>query len=269
MSIWSNIKSFLGFGNPAPMQQNMVAQENLVAWWKMDDDAASTVVLDSSGNGYDGASVRNTHDMHVAGKIDGALQFDGVNDYINTGQNFESAFQDNFTISLWLIPPNIAPIDIQTLLGLNGVFGLLYLAIIADGDMEFIYYPDPEQTDVEVVSNEGAIQYGQEIWYNLTVVVTKLSPSTAQAEMFLNGVSIKLGEIFTVDLSLYHPTETIYIGSINNAGTPEVFFNGSLDDIRIYNKALSADEVLQLYNEANPAGEDFSPTGQRYLMSNY
>jgi hypothetical protein len=87
--------------------------------------------------------------------------------------------------------------------------------------------------------------------------------------MFLNGVSIKLGEIFTVDLSLYHPTETIYIGSINNTGDPNVFFNGSLDDIRIYNKALSADEVLQIFNEANPAGEDFSPTGQRYLMSNF
>ena len=53
--------------------------------WTMNDNAASTVVLDSSGLGHNGTAMRNTSILHTTGKIDGALTFNGTTDYVNVG----------------------------------------------------------------------------------------------------------------------------------------------------------------------------------------
>ena len=58
-----------------------------VGHWKMNDNAANTDVLDGSGNGHNGTfndatGNPNTSAHHIVGKIDGALIFDGTNDYV-------------------------------------------------------------------------------------------------------------------------------------------------------------------------------------------
>ena len=56
-----------------------------VGHWKMNDNEATTVVLDASGNGHDGTALQNTSVLHTTGKIDGALTFNGTTDYVNVG----------------------------------------------------------------------------------------------------------------------------------------------------------------------------------------
>src|SRR6056297_3836427 len=77
----------------------------LVGDWKMDDNAANSTVVDTSGNGndgtfYSGGTEDNTADHSVDGANGRALEFDGVDDYIETDvtpQNLDKPF----TISFW------------------------------------------------------------------------------------------------------------------------------------------------------------------------
>jgi hypothetical protein len=77
---------------------------NCVARYKLDDCAITKTVLDSSGNGYHGTSVRNTSLMAIAGKVGGALSFNGTSDYIiadtRLTQLFAPTYRDSFSVSL-------------------------------------------------------------------------------------------------------------------------------------------------------------------------
>jgi hypothetical protein len=59
---------------------NTSAPAWLIGHWKMNDDAATKVVVDSSANGNDGTAQQNTEDINVTGKINGALSFNGTSD---------------------------------------------------------------------------------------------------------------------------------------------------------------------------------------------
>jgi hypothetical protein len=59
-----------------------LASAKIIGWWKF-DDGAGTAVADSSGNGYNGTI--NGTAQWAAGKLNGALQFNGSNNYVNCG----------------------------------------------------------------------------------------------------------------------------------------------------------------------------------------
>src|SRR6056297_297742 len=77
----------------------------LVGDWKMDDNAANSTVVDSSGNGNDGTfnsdgSEDNTANHSVDGANGRALEFDGVDDNINTPLSIDIS-DSGFTVSAW------------------------------------------------------------------------------------------------------------------------------------------------------------------------
>lgn len=78
--------------------------EGLLAWWGLDDDKATTLVLDNSGNGYHGTLVGgdNTQDKQTVGKVRGAFNLNGTDDAINCGTSF--ATLDQFSIFCWVKP---------------------------------------------------------------------------------------------------------------------------------------------------------------------
>src|SRR6056297_2041765 len=80
----------------------------LVGDWKMDDNAANSTVVDTSGNGNDGTfysdgSEDNTANHSVDGANGRALEFDGVDDYIEINDNKKiNPDQASFTVSVWI-----------------------------------------------------------------------------------------------------------------------------------------------------------------------
>jgi hypothetical protein len=61
-----------------------VTRADLVGWWRL-DEGTGTTAYDSSGNGNDGTILGNP--QWVAGKVGGALDFDGNGDYIDCGND--------------------------------------------------------------------------------------------------------------------------------------------------------------------------------------
>ena len=68
-----------------------------IAHYKMNDNSANTTVIDSAGSNNGTASF-NTADNSVAGKINNALSFDGIDDIVNINKN--DFVEQNFSISL-------------------------------------------------------------------------------------------------------------------------------------------------------------------------
>jgi hypothetical protein len=248
------------------MSAGTVAGDNLIAWWKMDDNVASTVVLDSSGNGYNGTtSQSNTEDLHVAGKIDGAFRFDGGNESIDTGYQFNDIFQNSFTMSFWISSSTGQPSSFQPLItGLSDGSSTVFTTIEINGRIRANY-----QTEITLGNNEvfsaTILPNTQTGWMLVTFSVQHISPSLCHSKLYVNKnleSEIDIHENMA-NFLLSQPEDNV------NVHITETDAIVSFDDFRIYNKALSADEVTQLYDEANPAGQNYSPTGQRYLISNY
>jgi len=86
--------------SPTPPPPPPTPTSNLVAWWKLDEDSGNTA-FDSSGNENYGSLRGDPH--WVAEKIGGALEFDGRDDYVDTGY---AADLPVWTICAWVISPD-------------------------------------------------------------------------------------------------------------------------------------------------------------------
>ena len=72
----------------------------LIGHWKMNDDAATKIVLDSSDSSNGGVSKQNTDDLSVAGKVDGALDFSTLGDEVLV-EDFNSLPDTEITVCGW------------------------------------------------------------------------------------------------------------------------------------------------------------------------
>jgi hypothetical protein len=244
--------------------ESLVAPGNLVARWKCDDNLPSTVVLNGIAGG-NGTSVRNTADMHVTGKIDGALQFNGTNDYVDTNGAFESIFQDSFSINFWCKPKEGVPARLQTFCGNLESHGYIECNLQTTGLITFSYATENDSVSIDFshVFNAGPVD-----WFLFTATIELIDSNNIRISLYKNGV-LQNSVLFSLSMSDYTGGANLYIGALNDAVSGPVgnLFSGFIDDVRIYNKALSADEVEQLYNETG--GANFSPVGLGYLVNNY
>jgi len=191
--------------------------EGLVGYWKFDEGEG--IVVDSSDNNNNGTLYGDT--SYITGKVGSyALSFDGDEDYITFPYvNIETSL----TYSLWF-----KRLDNGTKVPLS--FMKTYIAIT---DTKINYYPDP------------GYSYSTYSWINNTdwnhVVV---SQSGLNVSIYLNGVV--LGST-TNSLEANTTNSYNYIGRWHQ-GYPTQYFNGFIDDVRIYNRALSAAEIQAIYN---------------------
>jgi hypothetical protein len=215
---------------------------NLAGKWTFDTAdttwSASTTA-DTSGNGNTGSLTNFAGSANtIAGPINQGLSFDGVNDYVNFGTtnsfNFTSS---DFTLSLWYKGADINLNDMLVSRGTyNGAGYQIYFSQASSG----------QATQITVVLHSGNNQVTQSnanllngVWYHLVFV-----RFPTQMKIFVNAVELGY---------LAHPTitnPTSYIGSLllgqDNAGGSNPSM--SLDDVRIYSRALTTTDITQLYN---------------------
>ena len=211
----------------------------LVGYWTFDGkDMTNGVALDKSGNGNNGNLMNiSTSTFYVPGKIGQAGKFDGGDDYVNTAKAL-STFMSNSdgTMTAWAYP-TISNVSVCTGSEAGGIvddgtsgyiaFGLAthsggnsWCGSLYDGTFKILFYDSVKLNT----------------WYHLVWMHTG-----GTLYLYVNGSlsgSIAAGNIVSL-------TGIVNIG---RGYSTNRFFQGSLDDVRIYNRALSAQEVRQLYN---------------------
>jgi len=202
------------------------AQAGLLAHWKFDENTG-TIASDSTGHGYDGTVVGTNG--WVEGHIGNALNFpwDTVVD-VDPGTGLDGLAQ--MSVSVWLYR-NTETTD-QRVCEKNGQW---YLIIKYDGQVYFTNagYPNPA-----IVSNSYLPAYE---WTHLVVTGDK----DVGRQIYINGVLDKS------DTKTATPATSPYLFTIGarrrNGGSASYYYNGIMDDFRIYDHVLSEGEIEDLY----------------------
>ena len=232
---------------------------NLVAHWKMNDNADSATVVDSRGysNGtflYDGEPTY-TSNRSVAGKIERALTFDvsGL-DYVDTSNTFQSTFQNSFSIALWLHVSSSISSDWGYLHNASNVENSSLFAEIltaSNGEQKIygfsVMYVDESGKQLQTIHLPlfTESQIFPDGWCFIVITVNKNGPSSATISQNVNNQFSSETTREDIVMSNYNPLNNLIIG---NAGEWTAPYSGSIDNVMIFNKALTPAEVNVLYN---------------------
>jgi len=203
----------------------------LVGWWKMDGD-----FNDSSG--YNATSSINGSFSFLSGKTGHAAAFDGSTNYldldnISTGYNVDR--NSNITVSAWINPNSVS--GSSDILSVGGFSYCWNYGLVISNPGHFA----ARFNDGDLLTTSNYILTSQ--WNFVTIV---LSSPAWQVSYYYNG---SLVEQKTTNWNRAACAHGARIGSAYAMGGfyPEKF-DGSIDDLRVYNRALSAAEILALYN---------------------
>ena len=209
--------------------------DGLVGMWLFNDNPwPSGTTYDLSGNGNHGTLV--DHTKSVPGLHGNALDFDGTGDWINVGDNDSLDFgSGNFTISTWVKTTANGPDEIVSKRnGSNDAIGFIF----SMGSTEVLVFEIDDGVGNEKVA-VGTVDIHDG---NLHHVVAKREGDTIY--IYTDG-----GDEQTKDVSAVGTISNILdlrIGA-NNDGSRR--WNGQIDMVSIYNRALAAAEVAELYAE--------------------
>jgi len=209
----------------------------LVASWNLDEPFGATSFADASGDGNTGACGSACPTMAVPGKVGTAASFNGVNDQI-TVPDSPSLRLNQFTIGMWVFPKQ-EKTNYQPLLAKEDSSGNFrdYGLFIAPNTMQVRYAVWAGDCATKFAANSVG-QLTMNAWNHVVFTYDGNTES-----LYINGVLDSTNPASTA--SLCQAVVPIKIGMETGAFLP---FNGVLDDIVIYNQALSAAGVTNLYD---------------------
>ena len=210
--------------------------ESIIGWWEFEGDAN-----DSSGYGNDGtlegdATTISDPDRGLV------LSLDGSGDYVDVGDadSLDFGIADSFTIVARINTNQSQCLIVnKRYCTSGGTWQEGYSLSLYQSKLYF---------GIEDISNNSLSIHGSTIvgdgqWHHIAAV---RDATTDKLHLYLNGNSdvTPVTDITTASLNTAQP---FTIGSFNRSSGDQLYFNGSIDDVRIYNKALSAQEIQQLY----------------------
>ncbi|MHC4648236.1 MAG: LamG-like jellyroll fold domain-containing protein, partial [Planctomycetota bacterium] len=219
------------------------AEPNLMAWWKFDEGEGS-IAYDSAGNS-DGSLLGDP--VRIAGGIaSNALYFDGDGDCVFVPRS-QSLEPDEITVAMWALLDGEQSTSVR-LLRKAGAYDTGYLLAADQTDdrtMQFrVGYPE-----VVVAADTRTHHEYIGAWHYFVGVYSK-----EHIALYIDGLEVSSSS--HTSGSMAH-THDLYIGCGLPAASGE-YFNGAIDEVRIYDRALSAGEILQLYG-AGLGGRAFGP----------
>ncbi|MHB0945763.1 MAG: LamG domain-containing protein [Sedimentisphaerales bacterium] len=215
---------------------------SLVGHWKL-DETSGTTAYDSAGT-YNGTLVGSPLPVWTNGMIDGALSFSGAQGVCISGSSGSASplniYNSNITLVAWIKP---AVTGGGTIISRAKEHYIAYRIYSPDGKKVTLNtYRSPTHW---LLTTGDVLTPGN--WYHVVGVFDRDSDTGI---IYVNGVEQARSTSMTTDpYSCDAPTT---IGYRNNTG--DYPYNGVVDDARIYNYALDANEVAALYGQVPQSG---------------
>jgi len=213
--------------------------EGVVALWQLDEDGGD-VAHDASGSGNDGI----VHGAEwVSGKSGSGLSFDGVNDYVGVSDDDSLDFgTGDFTIGIWFKNAGSTGTH-QTLVAKD-----YWQGESPSGQYKWILYLTTDSGGTLSFSRAGAYQalvygggfFGSNTWY---YAVVKREGNAGY--LYLDGDQVDYEANWFSGYSFSNDRD-LYVGARN--GGAEKYFKGIIDEVVIYNRALTAEEIREQYD---------------------
>ncbi len=218
--------------------------ENLILHWQF-EESNGNIVSDSSGNNLDGALSNGPVWDNNAMIGNGALTFDGVNDYVSVDSPDLDFGADDFTVAIW-VKKLEASANWDNVWGVNkwesgpdasnNEWGLT----LTNGDDDLPSFAIASATTIYQISGSEDLTVGQ--WHHIAGV-----RSGNEIQLYVDGE--------------LEDSTNVGTASINNAGRELRIANsaldafqthGTFDDLRIYKRALTGSEIQDIMNGTIP-----------------
>ncbi|NLH17892.1 MAG: hypothetical protein GX455_15050, partial [Phycisphaerae bacterium] len=216
-------------------EQVVVPTQGMVAYWGMNDAADTPWITDSGNMGLHGIAAQNSALLTTAGTVGSAITFNGTSDYISCGY-FAAWFPGAWSVSAWVKCDDIAT---PTLISFGGLKSSVRLQnngkgpILHMGDSNYRYFSASAWT---------TLKDGQ--WHHVVFTM----PGTAQnsiesAAMYVDGVAVNAST--TLATGPQNAKGSVFLGNIHATGSQ--YFSGAMDEVLLYNRVLTAQEIQTLF----------------------
>jgi large repetitive protein len=235
------------------------SESGLTAYWRF-DEGTSTKAIDYSGNGSTGTltNMDATTDW-VAGKFGKALDFDGTNDYVEVGEIDDLYFAntDAWTVSAWIYPTKASGIyQVIATTPTSGSFGWYMSydnsAVVTRG-VFFDYWAPNLILRLRTQNNDVPLNQ----WTHVSMVKSAGGSHSDYYKLYVNGVDR------TTVTGAGTANSITYTGFVTRIGQKvgTGFFQGKIDDVRVYSRALSAAELTSLSQNGQVVRKAVSDSG--------
>ena len=215
-----------------------------VAHWKLDETGGTTAVDSAGGN--DGTLTNGP--VWTPGKIDGGLEFDGVNDRVSAGTFDVSG--SGLTLMGWFNADTIPTSDpriISKASSTSEADAWWQLSTTDVGASRYLRMRIKAGGITTTFADSSTnLLPGQ--WY---FAVGTYHAASGQMKLYLEGAEIASGTHAVGGPVDTDPTVPVAIGA---NGTAERFFDGILDDVRVYDRVLSTTEIAGLFTAGGGGG---------------
>jgi hypothetical protein len=179
----------------------------------------------------------------------GAYEFDGTDDFVNLGTDSALNLLNGGTVTMWVNTDNITDKRFAGK-GSNGAWELL--SETTDNKVKF------RVNDGSVKNVIGTTALSDGTWYHIAGVYDK---SAGEIRLYVNGTlentTTGIGQIATI-------STPAYLGR-NEGGN---YYDGTIDDVGIWNRVLTATEIGKLANNNTPASQGWTLAGTGASISN-
>jgi len=232
--------------------QTVMASDNLIGWWKLDETSGSTVLDHSPHHNHSSITNMTFSSNSTTAVLERGLEF-GANgaSYIQLANtaSLGTVYQGDFSLSSWyrpaVVPPGTGadPNARQGILLLRGYHvGLSYA-----NTQKFAFDQWLDNGGVQGLAVNSTNAFSIQKFYH---VVGTFDFSASQVKIYVNGVLEGTSTYGTPGTSVRVNTEKWRIGLGNTAGSAYAWpAHGIIDDVRIYNLVLTSAQVLSIYKQ--------------------
>lgn len=223
--------------------------KKLLAYWPFDGD-----VNDASGSGLHGVHIGEPN--YAAGKVNAALEFDGATDYVDLPDDFAD-FTTGLTVTLWA-KPTAAGSYARFLDWGNGAAAdnILFYRVGTTNTLAFNVY----QGGTAAAAVQAAEALESDVWQFLAVTMN----GSGQVTLYKNGRPLQTGTVLVPNVVVRTAN---YLGESN--WDADALYTGWMDEVKLYNYAMTPDQIAQVYYEQegefcleNPIGDLSGPEGE-------
>lgn len=233
-----------------------LVERDVILYYDFDENSSS-VVADKSAWGNDGVSTGDPTWTSNTGYDQGGLKLDGDGDYVYktyAGTSALNLAEKNFSISMWL-KTNLTN-NPQALTGIYNVDGDIrsYLVYISGGNRINFCLSSLGTWDSVTCATSDTYDFNG--WTLVTATYNQSTMNLYVNNTFSNSTTYNGG--------VYSPPKSAVfrVGRIWYVAGDHYQFNGSVDDVRVYQKPLSLTEISELYNNSAENYVDLSWTDQ-------
>ena len=235
-SVWPSWDGALSKEVGAPMPHDPISQmSSLIGWWKLDEGVGVATANDGLagfGGVLSGGLDTTGWRSGTACKYGNCLEFDGTDDYVDLG-GFNGAYSNKLTVAAWIkTKPNAGWDDIAAGNCGNFVFAL-YSGSLFMGDQ----CGDTDNNGTDMKPLESNKKIDDDKWHFVVAVYDGLV-----MKLYIDGAFESSGP---ANGDFNTTGGNLYIGSTPNNNSE--YFDGSIDEVRIWNTPLSDGEINNLY----------------------